>query len=35
MKIRKDAYQEISEYLNQKRWDGNEFVAFPYNEAIK
>ncbi len=28
MKIRKDDYQDILEYLTKKRWDGEEFVAF-------
>ncbi len=29
MKIRKDDYQDILEYLTKKRWEGEEFVAFP------
>lgn len=28
MKIRKDDYQDILEYLTKKRWEGEEFVAF-------
>ncbi|MET7001057.1 hypothetical protein [Chitinophaga defluvii] len=28
MKIRKDDYQEVLEYLTNKRWEGEEFVAF-------
>lgn len=28
MKIRKDEYQDILEYLTKKRWEGEEFVAF-------
>ncbi|SDW50393.1 hypothetical protein SAMN05444410_103141 [Hydrobacter penzbergensis] len=28
MKIRKDDYQDILEYLIKKRWEGEEFVAF-------
>lgn len=28
MKIRKDDYQEVLEYLTNKRWEGEEFVTF-------
>lgn len=28
MKLRKDDYQDILEYLTKKRWEGEEFVAF-------
>ena len=28
MKIRKDDYQKVLEYLTNKRWEGEEFVAF-------
>lgn len=34
MKIRKNDYQEILKCLTQKRWEGEAFVAFPYNDSI-